>query len=169
MRAQSLGWEEGMETHSSVLAWKIPCTEEPGGLQSVVLKRVRHDWLLTHTIHIQIWWAVLCLVAHVQLWDPMDCSPPGYSAHGNLPGKNTGVGCLALLQRIFPTQGSYSGLLHCRWILSCLKHQESPRILEWVAYPFSRGTSQSRNQTGVSCLADGFFISWTTLEVHIHI
>ena len=54
MRAQSLGWEEGMETHSSVLAWKIPCTEEPGGLQSVVLKRVRHDWLLTHTIHIQI-------------------------------------------------------------------------------------------------------------------
>ena len=35
--------EEGMATHSSVLAWKIPWTEEPGGLQSVGLQRVGHD------------------------------------------------------------------------------------------------------------------------------
>ena len=44
---QSLGWEksleEGMATHSSILAWRIPWTEEPGGLQSMGLKRVRHD------------------------------------------------------------------------------------------------------------------------------
>ena len=43
----SLGWEdpleEGMATHSSVLAWRIPWTEEPGGLQSMGLQRVRHD------------------------------------------------------------------------------------------------------------------------------
>ena len=39
------------------------------------------------------------------------------------PGKNTGVGCHSLLQRIFPTQGSNPGLLHCRWILYCLSHQ----------------------------------------------
>ena len=42
-----LGWEdpleEGMATHSSVLAWRIPWTEEPGGLQSMGLQRVRHD------------------------------------------------------------------------------------------------------------------------------
>ena len=36
----------------------------------------------------------LCLT----FWDPMDCSPPGSSVHGNSPGKNTGVGCHALLQ-----------------------------------------------------------------------
>ena len=36
--------EEGMETHSSILAWRIPRTEEPGGLQSIELKSVRHDW-----------------------------------------------------------------------------------------------------------------------------
>ena len=42
---------------------------------------------------------------HVQLCDPMDCSPPGSSVHGGSPGKNTGVGCHAL-QGIFPTQGS---------------------------------------------------------------
>ena len=44
---QSLGWEDppekGMATHSSVLAWRIPWTEEPGGLQSMGLQRVRHD------------------------------------------------------------------------------------------------------------------------------
>ena len=36
----------------------------------------------------------------------MDCSPPGSSVHGDSPGKNTGVGCHALLQGIFPIQGS---------------------------------------------------------------
>ena len=40
----------------------------------------------------------------------------------NSPGKNTGVACHALLQRIFPTQGSNSGLPHYRWILYCLSH-----------------------------------------------
>ena len=36
--------EEGMATHSSILAWRIPWTEEPGGLQSTGSQRVRHDW-----------------------------------------------------------------------------------------------------------------------------
>ena len=44
---------------------------------------------------------------------------------------------LAFLQGIFPTQGSNPGLLHCRQILYHLNHKGSPRILEWVAYPFS--------------------------------
>ena len=35
--------EEEMESHSSILAWRIPCAEEPGGLQSTGWKRVRHD------------------------------------------------------------------------------------------------------------------------------
>ena len=47
-------------------------------------------------------------------FDPMDCSPPGSSVYGDSPGKNTGVGCHALLQRIFPTQGLKQGLPHCR-------------------------------------------------------
>ena len=44
---QSLGWEDSLEkemaTHSSTLAWKIPWMEEPGGLQSMGLQRVRHN------------------------------------------------------------------------------------------------------------------------------
>ena len=47
----------------------------------------------------------------------MDHSPPGSSVHEASPGKNTGVGCPALFQGIFPTQGSNPGLLHCRQIL----------------------------------------------------
>ena len=47
MRVRSLGWEDPlkkeMATHPSTLAWEIPWTEEPGGLQSVGSKRVRHD------------------------------------------------------------------------------------------------------------------------------
>ena len=62
--------------------------------------------------------AVLCLVTcRVWLCNPMDCSPPGSSVHGNSPGKNTGVGCHALLQGIFATQQLNPGLLHCRQIL----------------------------------------------------
>ena len=36
--------EEGMAAHSSIVAWRIPWTEEPGGLQSIGSQRVRHDW-----------------------------------------------------------------------------------------------------------------------------
>ena len=42
--------EEGIEIHSSILAWRIPWTKEPGGLQSTVSQRIRHDWSdLAHT------------------------------------------------------------------------------------------------------------------------
>ena len=66
--------------------------------------------------------------------------------------KNTGMGSLSLLQGIFPTQGSNPGLPHCRWILYQLSHRGSPRILEWVAYPFSSGSSQPRNRTRIRIL-----------------
>ena len=55
-------------------------------------------------------YTVLCLVTQscLILWDPMDCNLSGSSVHGDSPSKNTGVGCHALLQGIFPTQGSNS-------------------------------------------------------------
>ena len=55
------------------------------------------------------------------LCNPMDCSLCPW----NSPGKNTGVDSHSLLQRIFLTQGSNSGLQHCRQILYCLSHQRS--------------------------------------------
>ena len=151
---------------------------------------------------------MLCLVTQLYptLPDPMGYIPLGSSVHGDSPGKNTGVGCHALLQGIFPTQGTNPGLSHCRWILYHLNHQGSPRILEWVsewvsevtqscptlcdpmdcslpglslhgisqsrilewvAYPFSRRTSWPRNRTRVSCIASGLFTSWAIREAHM--
>ena len=81
------------------------------------------------------------------------------------PGQNTGVGSLSLLQEIFSIQGSNPP--HCRWILYQLSHKGSPRILEWVAYPFSRGifqSSQPRNWTQVSCITGRFFTNWAIRE-----
>ena len=82
----------------------------------------------------------------------------------NSPGQNTGVGSLPLLQGIFPTQGLNPGLPHFRWIPYQLSHKGNPRILEWVAYPFSRGSSQPRNQTRVLSIAGRFFINWAIRE-----
>ena len=76
------------------------------------------------------------------------------------------MGSLSLLQGIFLTQGSNQGLLHCRQILYQFNHKGSPRILEWVAYPFSSGSSWPRNWTRISCIADGFFTKWAIREAH---
>ena len=93
-------------------------------------------------------------VASDSLW------PHGLYSPLNSPGQNTGVGSPSLLQGIFPTQGLNPGLPHCQQILYQLSHKGSSRILEWIAYPFSSGSSQPRNRTGVSCIAGGFFTRW---------
>ena len=83
-----------------------------------------------------VYLCVLCRVpSHfscVQLsCDPVGCSPPGFSVHGGSPGKNTGVGCCALLQGIFLTQGSNLCLL------CLLDWQVGSLPLELPGNPFS--------------------------------
>ena len=75
-------------------------------------------------------------IFHFRPLDPMDCSPPSSSVHEILQarilewaGKNTGVGCHALLQGIFPTQGSNLVLPHCRQMLYRLSHQGSQMVI----------------------------------------
>ena len=88
----------------------------------------------------------VCLVTQscLTLCNPMDCSPPSFSVHGNSLGKNTGVGCHALLQGIFPIQGSNPCLL-CRQILYCLSHQRSPcgnmAVIKTISISFHTGTN----------------------------
>ena len=71
-----------------------------------------------------------CVVAQsVQLFNSTECSLPGSSGHGDSPGKSTGMGCHALLQGIFLTQGlqpPFLYLLHCRQFLYILSHQGNP-------------------------------------------
>ena len=90
--------------------------------------------------------------------------PHGLYSPWSSPGQNTGVGSHSLLQGILPTQGWKPGLPHCRWILYQLSHKGSPRILEWVAYSFSSGSSQPRNRTRVSYIAGRFFTNWAKCQ-----
>ena len=157
-RVRSLGQEDALEkemaTHSSMLAWKITRTEEPGRLQSM---RSQTGWLnnrqdrvfgvnelqwtsVSPWIHDNVshliapnkvlsrWWGLVAKSCST-LCDPMNCSPRGCSVHGI-------------------SQAS---------------------ILEWVAISFSRGSSLPRDQTQVSCLAGGFFSSEPSWKPPFHI
>ena len=118
--------EEAMATHSSILAWRIPWTEESGGLQSIGLQRVRQDWSDLERMHTE-WWhcTFLCLCAKSlhPFYDSMDGSLLGSSVHGILQA----------------------------------------RILEWVAMPSVRESSQSRKGTClcyiISCIGMWVFYS----------
>ena len=107
-------WTPGCSVHGILQARILECVAMPSS-----------TYTYTHT-HTQ--WNIVCLVTQScsTVCNLMDCSPPGSSVHGDSPGKNTGVGCHAPIQGIFPTQGSNSDL-HCRWILYHLSHQESPQ------------------------------------------
>ena len=147
MQVQSLGGEDplegGMATHSSVLAWRIPRTEEPGRLLLL---------LLSHFSRVRLC-ETLCTAAcqappslgfsRQEYWSGLPCPSPGdlpdpgieprspVLPADSLPAepqgkpKNTGVGSLSFLQRIFLTQESNWSLLHCRWILYQLSYQGS--------------------------------------------
>ena len=130
--------------------------------------------LCASTIHSRItYWIFIIGQALSQAWKwkllmSNSLRPHGLYGPWHSPGQNTGMDSLSL-QGILPTQGSNPGLQHCRQILYQLSHQWSQRILMWVAYPFSRGSSQPRNWTGVSCIAGGFFTSWATMKLGIGI
>ena len=111
---------------------------------------------------------VVCSVAQQCLTrcDPMDCSPPGSSVHGDSPGKNTGVGCHALLQGIFSAQGSNPGLPHCRWILYHLSHQGSPVISLYICYKASNDGLNKGSLLYVSYFSRKLLpINTTTLKI----
>ena len=111
--------------------------------------------------------SAVCLVTQscLTLCDCMDW-PARLLCPWDSPGKNTGVGLCALLWGNLPSAGIQpeslmSPALAGRFFLS---HQGNPRILEWVAYPFSRGSSWPRNCTSVSCIAGRFFRGWANWE-----
>ena len=117
------------------------------------------EWVLCAS---NLWVSEWKSVSPVRLLRPQGL----YTAHGILKARIL-EWSLSLLQGIFPTQRLNPGLLHCGQILYQLSHKGSPRILQWVAYPFASGSSQLRNQTGVSCIAGGFFTSWAMREAVI--
>ena len=80
--------EKGMAMRDSILAWRIPWTEEPGGLQSMWLQRIRHDWV-TNT-HAAAAATAKSLQSCLTLCDPIDGSPPGSPVPGILQARTLG-------------------------------------------------------------------------------
>ena len=130
------------------------------------------------------------------LCDPIDCSPPGSSVHTILqarilewvaisfsrgsswPRGQTWVSCIA--RQILYYWANWEALVGtwkvkvaqlCPTLCNPMDYIVygilQARILEWVDFPFSRGSSQPRDRTQVSCIADGFFTSWATREASI--
>ena len=76
---------------------------------------------------------------------PTLCNLMDYMVHGILQARILEWEAVLSSKGVFPTQGSNPGIQHCKRILYQLSHKGSPRIVEWVAYPFSRGSSRPRN------------------------
>ena len=107
----------------------------------------------THSFIVLLGWLKAlpaCQVASVWLCDLMDCSQPGSSVHGDSPGKNTGVGCCAILQGIFLTQGSNSSS-------SCLLHWRAGSL------PLRRGNSSWEPKPGGQAGEPFLYLSWATI------
>ena len=157
-----------MATHSSVLAWRIPGTQEPGGLPSVGLHRVGHDW------------SNLAAANHSELlqmgWMEKPCSKSFIEKRK---------------RRNFSVQLLPDSHFHCspceRWKVESEISQSCPtfcnpmdcslpgfsihgifqaRVLEWVAISFSKGSSPPRVWTRVSHIAGRHLTLWATREAH---
>ena len=138
---RSLDWEDSLEkgkaTHSSILAWRIPWTLYSKGSQSV-----GHNW--------ETFTRVPCSLykqKHLLFYFFFFLSI-------------VALRCLL----VSAAQQSESVLKVTQSWGSTVHGILQARILEWVAFPFSRGSSQSRDQTQVSHIARGFFTSWATRE-----
>ena len=113
---------------------------------------------------------VLCLIAQScpTLCNPMNCSLPGSSVPGNFPGKNTRLGCHALLQGIFQNHESNPGLLHSRRILYHLSYQGCPGILSRVALSLFQGIFLTQELIELSIYKNFMHIYRKVKEKAIH-
>ena len=88
----SLAWEdpleEGMATCSSTLAWRIPMDREPGGLQSMELQRVGHDWATKHNTTCPFTWGKHVFLRSLTVYDPIRDNIRDFKQLSNFPWEN---------------------------------------------------------------------------------
>ena len=113
-------------------------------------------------IYIYIY-AMLCCSVYLTLCDPVSCSSPSASVHGESPGKNTRVGCYALLQGIFPTQGSNSGL-HITSRFFTVWAPRKPKNTGVGSLSLLQGKFLTQESNRVSWIVGRFSTTWATRE-----
>ena len=127
----SLGWEDPLEkqmaTHSGILDWRIPWTEEPGRLQSMGLRRVRYflatksppeGYIVQQEKYNQYFIITISYKVKVSQLYPNLCNPKGYTVHGILQTRILEWVAFPFSGGIFPTQGLNSGLPLFRWFFT---------------------------------------------------
>ena len=93
---------------------------------------------------------------------PTLCDPMDYTVHGILQARILEWVAFSFRGSSKPRDRTQVSQLQADSLPA--SHKGSPRILKWVAYPFSSRSSQPRNRTRVSCIAGGFFINWAIRE-----
>ena len=153
-----------MAAHSSILAWRIPWTGESGGLQSMGWQRVRHDWSYWACIPVSCnYFDESWVVTSQKLFKSILILP--IFLNNSLVKHVTLVWLLhyslwkQVKVKVIQSYPILCDLMDytCHGILQA-------RILEKVAFPFSRGSSQPRDQTQAFHIAGGFFTIWATRE-----
>ena len=159
-------WEEEMAAHSSILAWKIPYMEEPGGLQSMGLQRVQHNWAGSPATHI-VWLRTgnmtsLHKAVNAGLWLGICWQSNHWALQGNAVNQASET---MFPSKVFWLWQLYFSTSESEIVQSCLTLCDpmdcslrgssvhgvfQARILEWGAISFSRGSSQPRDRTLVS-------------------
>ena len=115
-----------MATHSSVLAWRIPGTGEPGGLRSMGSLRVGHDWASSVSLFTVMHWR--------RKWQPTPVFLPGESQ-----GWGSLVGCRLWGRRVWHDWSAAAAAHHLRYrFLFCL-HKNCPEIVQIYTYVHTHG------------------------------
>ena len=119
--------------------YEVSKTDKPIKMERLMVARVL--WVGDEAgMRSSLWW----------VWVPWTAARQAPLSMGILQARIMQWVAVLLLQGIFLSQGLNPGLLHRRWILYHPSHQGSPRMLDWIAYPCSRESSQPRNWTRVS-------------------
>ena len=139
------------------------------------------EWMCEHMGMTRDWWGVTCVCVCVCVRVRVHVCIPGMFGKGNSIAMQMGLGGHLIglaFQLLINWPYLYIFILKVKVAQSCLTLCDpmdhtvdgilQARILEWVAIPFSRGSSQRRDQTQVSCIAGRFFTSWATRAAYIY-
>ena len=145
-----------MAPHFSILAWKIPWTEEPGRLQSMGLRRVGHD----NPRDGGAWWAAVYGVAQSGTWLKWLSSSSSSSIAGRFFTNWAATeGLMLCLNEVAQSCLILCDPMDCSLPGSSVHGIFQAKVLEWVAISFSRRSSQPRDRTQVSRIVGRGFTS----------